>query len=51
LRKLLADEAPEACGPPQLRIGAVGRDAAAIGAAILPLHLSYGPDQELLFGS
>lgn len=51
LRKLLADEAPEACAPPQLRIGTVGRDAAAIGAAILPLHLSYGPDQELLFGS
>lgn len=50
LRDLLAEAAPEAREPPQLRVGTVGRDAAAIGAAILPLHSAYGPDQEMLFG-
>ena len=41
---------PEAREPPSLRLGRVGRQAAAIGAAILPLHLSYGPSREILLG-
>jgi predicted NBD/HSP70 family sugar kinase len=49
LRDLLAANVPEARDAPHLRLGTIGRDAAAIGAAILPLHLSYGPDQEMLF--
>ena len=50
LRGLLADAAPEARTPPPLRVGTVGRNAAAVGAAILPLHQNFGPDQEMLFG-
>ena len=50
LRDLLAAAAPEARRPPALRVGTVGRNAAAIGAAILPLHSNFGPDQEMLFG-
>lgn len=50
LRGLLEANAPEARRRPPLRIGAIGRNAAALGAAILPLHSSYGPDQQLLFG-
>jgi predicted NBD/HSP70 family sugar kinase len=50
LCRLLADAAPESRRPPALRIGTIGRDAAAIGAAILPLHSNFAPDQELLFG-
>jgi predicted NBD/HSP70 family sugar kinase len=50
LRDLLATNVPEARDPPLLRLGTAGRDAAAIGAALLPLHASYGPDQEVLFG-
>jgi predicted NBD/HSP70 family sugar kinase len=50
LRVLLGQNAPEARDPPSLRLGTAGRDAAAIGAALLPLHSSYGPDQEVLFG-
>lgn len=50
LRKLLASAAPEARTPPELRLGTTGRNAAAIGAAILPLHSNFGPDQEILFG-
>jgi predicted NBD/HSP70 family sugar kinase len=50
LRHLLADAAPESRPPPALRIGTIGRNAAAIGAGILPLHSNFAPDQELLFG-
>jgi predicted NBD/HSP70 family sugar kinase len=50
LRHLLADAAPESRPPPSLRVGTIGRNAAAIGAAILPLHSNFAPDQELLFG-
>jgi hypothetical protein len=47
---LLAAAAPEAREPPALLDGTGGRDAAAVGAAILPLHLNYGPSQQILFG-
>lgn len=50
LEELLDAAAPEARRPPPLRVGTAGRDAAAMGAAILPLHLSYGPSQHILFG-
>lgn len=50
LRDLLAAAVPQAREPPALRVGTVGRNAAAIGAAILPLHSNFGPDQEVLFG-
>lgn len=50
LRVLLAANAPEARNPPTLLLGTAGRDAAAIGAALLPLHSSYGPCREALFG-
>lgn len=50
LRALLGENAPEARRPPALRLGTGGRDAAAVGAALLPLHSSYGPDHEVLFG-
>ena len=43
--------APEARDAPTLRRGVVGRAAAAIGAAILPLHLSYSPKQDVLVGT
>ena len=50
LRVLIAANAPEAREPVALRVGTIGPNAAALGAAILPLHSHYGPDQELLFG-
>ena len=50
LRSRLMETAPEGLAPPSLRIGTIGANAAAMGAAILPLHSSFGPDQELLFG-
>jgi hypothetical protein len=28
----------------------VGREAAAVGAAILPLHLNFSPNREILVG-
>lgn len=34
---------------PELREGTVGPEAAAIGAAILPLHQNFSPDRETLF--
>lgn len=49
LRVLLAANAPEARSPPVLLLGTAGRDAAAIGAALLPLHSAYGPYREALF--
>ena len=51
LRVLLKRHVPEARLPPVLEQGTIGRNAAAIGAATLPLHCSYGPDQEMLFGT
>ncbi len=49
LRTLLTRSVPEARQPPKLLLGTIGPNAAALGAATLPLHVSYGPDQELLF--
>ncbi len=49
LTALLAAAAPEGLHPPALRAGTIGPNAAALGAAILPLHLNYGPDQDLLY--
>lgn len=49
LRALLVRAVPEARHPPRLLLGTIGPNAAALGAATLPLYLSYGPDQELLF--
>ena len=40
---------PEARRRPRCGSGTIGPNAAALGAAILPLHSNYGPDQELLF--
>jgi predicted NBD/HSP70 family sugar kinase len=51
LRALLITYVPEAREPPELKVGTIGRNAAAIGAATLPLYCSYGPDQDALFGS
>ena len=51
LRTLLVAHVPEARVPPDLKVGTIGRNAAAIGAATLPLHCSYGPDQDMLFGN
>ncbi|MBI1207364.1 MAG: ROK family protein [Azospirillum sp.] len=50
LGEALAQAAPEAREAPDLRLGTVGREAAAIGAAILPLHLSFSPNREILLG-
>jgi predicted NBD/HSP70 family sugar kinase len=50
LEILLVAAAPEARRPPALRIGTMGRNAAATGAAILPLHLNYSPSPQILFG-
>jgi hypothetical protein len=50
VRALLLDEAPEARAVPMLRAGTVGREAAALGAAILPLHLNFSPSSEILLG-
>lgn len=49
LRTLLAERAPEARTPPRLRLGTVGRQAPALGAATLPLHVGYGSDRTHLF--
>lgn len=50
VRALLAAEAPEARPVPDVRRGTVGREAAALGAAILPLHLNFSPSSEVLLG-
>ena len=50
LRTLLTESVPEARGPPSLLVGSIGSEAAAIGAAILPLHSNFGPDHQMLFG-
>ena len=45
---LLVEEAPESRAVPKLRLGTIGREAAALGAAILPLHLNFSPSNEIL---
>ena len=50
LARLLAAEAPEARPAPALRRGRIGRLAAAIGAAILPLQLHFKPRADVLLG-
>jgi predicted NBD/HSP70 family sugar kinase len=45
---LLDEATPEARKPPQLLLGIIGREAAALGAAILPLHLNFSPNREIL---
>jgi predicted NBD/HSP70 family sugar kinase len=46
----LRDASPEARQPPSLVHGSIGPEAAAIGAAILPLHLNFSPNREVLTG-
>jgi predicted NBD/HSP70 family sugar kinase len=48
LGAMLAAASPESREPPHLVRGSVGRDAPAIGAAILPLHLNYGSSTDVL---
>ena len=43
--------AAEARQPPRLLVGRIGRNAAALGAAILPLHLVFSPDLRSLAGA
>jgi hypothetical protein len=50
LTAALAAATPEARDVPEVRMGTIGRRAAAIGAAILPLHLNYSPNLEILLG-
>lgn len=48
LAEALAQASPESRAPPRLVRGTVGRDAPAIGAAILPLHLNFSSSRDLL---
>ena len=48
LAAALAQASPESRAPPRLVRGTVGRDAPAIGAAILPLHLNFSSSRDLL---
>ena len=48
LRPLLAAAVPEARRPPRLKRGLVGREAGALGASILPLHLNFNPNRGML---
>ncbi len=48
LAAALAKASPESREPPQLVRGTVGRDAPAIGAAILPLHLNFSSSRDVL---
>ncbi|MEK0082750.1 ROK family protein [Benzoatithermus flavus] len=41
---------PESREPPRLLCGSIGREAPAIGAAILPLHLNFSPSRDVLIG-
>ena len=50
LSTLMSRAAPEARQAPALLQGTIGRNAAAIGAAILPLHHNFTPDQRTLLG-
>ena len=47
LRRFTAAAAPEARQAPPIGLGHIGRQAAAIGAAILPLHVNYSPSRDL----
>jgi predicted NBD/HSP70 family sugar kinase len=48
LEQGLASASPESREPPRLMRGTVGRDAPAIGAAILPLHLNFNSSRDVL---
>ena len=48
LEQGLAAASPESREPPRLMRGTVGRDAPAIGAAILPLHLNFSSSRDVL---
>jgi predicted NBD/HSP70 family sugar kinase len=41
---------PESREAPTLMHGSIGPEAAAIGAAILPLHLNFSPNRDVLMG-
>ncbi|MGN5373398.1 ROK family transcriptional regulator [Sphingomonas hankookensis] len=45
----LDEHAPPDFFAPELRIGTLGQQAAAIGAGLLPLHAQYSPDLSSLF--
>ena len=51
IRERMARIPIEARPPPDLVVGAIGRHAATIGAALLPIHLAFRPDQRLLVGT
>ena len=48
LASQLAAAVPEARRLPKLVRGLVGREAGALGASILPLHLNFNPNREML---
>jgi predicted NBD/HSP70 family sugar kinase len=43
LQRRLDDSVPEARNPPRILRGSFGKDAGAVGAASLPLHLNFSP--------
>jgi predicted NBD/HSP70 family sugar kinase len=47
----VAETVAESRRPPDVVIGAVGRDAGAVGAASLPFHVSFSPLRDLLTGT
>ncbi|MEN2747540.1 ROK family protein [Sphingomonas sp. T9W2] len=49
VERQLGEHAPPDFFAPELRIGTLGRRAAAIGAGLLPLHAQYAPDLSSLF--
>lgn len=48
LAEALEAAAPEGRGAPGLLLGEVGEEAAAFGAAILPLHMNFTPNRDVL---
>jgi hypothetical protein len=50
VRTLLTTETPEARPVPEVRLGTIGREAAALGAAILPLRFNFSPSSGILMG-
>jgi predicted NBD/HSP70 family sugar kinase len=50
LRATLAENRPESRGVPDVLVGKIGGEAAAVGAAILPLHFNFNPSRSLLLG-
>jgi predicted NBD/HSP70 family sugar kinase len=46
LHRVTLAAAPEARQPPPIGLGQIGRQAAALGAAILPLYINYGPSRD-----